>query len=196
MAADRMTGVSPTPHCRRNASRARSLNRKRSGSIPGARWVTLLPGTMRRRLTRSTVFVGEDVVRTPQGPAVEQEPRQRLQAAPVFGGIDALKDDIGQSRLAAHRGSHKIRGLVVAVIGQPEIGGGRRIPASGGSNIVPQTGPPPGLPVDPAGPQLTGEPELVPPLFQEFDQSAGDGPVARRVGVVQRFERCIKANGA
>ena len=104
----------------------------------------------------------------------------------------ALKNHVWQAQPATGRRAQQVRGLVIGVIGQPQVGplatGQAHYPGPFGEDF----GPEPGTPIDESGSQATDRPDLVAAALEEFHQAGGRDQVARRMGMIERFEGGIE----
>ena len=66
-------------------------------------------------------LVGENGLRPQQCAAVQVKSRSGFGPAPVLGGVNALKDDIGNTTGGRTDRPQKIRSLVIGVVGQPKM---------------------------------------------------------------------------
>jgi len=138
--------------------------------------------------------VGKELNGLEKGPAIEKKSGKASEAAPLFAGVDSLKNTVRKVKSLTERGAEKVGGLVIAVIGQPKIR--REITNTGRrcDKFFDNPREKPGLPVDPPAAKVAGDHDLVAACDKKVVKAGGDDKVSGGVGMAKGFERGVKAD--
>ena len=138
------------------------------------------------------VPVGYEPIRCLQSFPVQVKSGPGSPVAAYPGSVAGLDNNIWDLQPGTYPRSKDVRSLVITVIGEPQV---NRIMFQQPDNsplfdhCLQQPG---GLPVYPAAPEPADDDRMVALFFQKAVDRPADHLVPGRIGVVQRFERCVK----